>query len=195
MQKVLSCQPYTDEGGYEVLTPFPWGRWKTLKEALLETRLGLVSSNPVDSLNAQTISGTDVFLFAGVGSPASIDPSSNLTNHLNNLSGLTGANTNISRTAPSSTTFELITPPPGTAQNTNLTDTQPDSQLLSQVDDTTAMTNFFLTGSNAPCKDYQRLYRVVTPPTNSTTLPTAIGVTPSANQQSQTFVSKLLKGE
>jgi hypothetical protein len=45
LQKIISCQPYTDEGGYELITPFPWGRWKSLKEALYETHYGLLTTN------------------------------------------------------------------------------------------------------------------------------------------------------
>jgi hypothetical protein len=195
MQKILTTQPYTDEKGYEVISPFPWGRWKTLKEALLETRLGIVNRDPantynshdvvqpVDSLNAQTITGTDVFLFAGLGSPQAIDPSNNLTTELSKLDDL-------SNFASNSTMFELVTPPAGTfPQSSSLSDTQPDSQVLSEISDVVSRSDFFVTGSNAPCTDFQALFSQTTTQSED-----AVGVTPSTETQSQTFVSKLLNG-
>lgn len=209
MQKILTTQPYTDEGGYEVISPFPWGRWKSLKQALLETRLGVCNRDPandfnshdtvqpVDSLNASTISGTDVFLFAGVSSPQNIDPSSNLTTELNKLNDL-------SNFASNATTFELITPPAGTyPQSSSVSDTQPDSQVLSLIDDTTSRTDFFVSGGAAPPDDFPVLHTSALDSAlasssaaekSDKTIPSALGVTPSTETQSQTFISKLLNG-
>jgi hypothetical protein len=186
LQKILTSQPYTDEGGYELLTPFPWGRWISLKEALLETRLGITSTEVVNSLDTQTLAGTQVFLFAGVSSPQAIDPSSNLSDELTKLN-------DISSFVASATSFELITPPPGISQDTSLSDTQPDKQVEASISDEDKAA-FFLTGSNDSSSNITQLYRTVTPPTNTSILPNALGVTPSANQQSQTFISKLLNG-
>ena len=125
LQKVISCQPYTDEEGYEVITPFPWGRWKSLKEVLCETHEGLLVNNPT-SQEAQVVTGTNVFLFAGVGSPNNSDASSTLQDQLDSLS-------NTANQAASATTFEIQTPKPGDQQTNILSAGQPDNFLLNTV--------------------------------------------------------------
>ena len=186
MQKILTAQPYTDEGGYELLTPFPWGRWKSLNEALLETRLGILTTTAVNSLETQSITGANVFLFAGVGSPSAIDPSASLASEMSKLSTL-------SSFEQSATSFELVTPPPGTPQN-GTKDTQPDNDIADSLDDVANRIDFFVSGGPPPPSNLTPLYRPVTPPTNNTQIPNALGVTPSSDQQAQTFVSKLLNG-
>ena len=43
VKSTLHSQPYTDEKGYEVISPFPWGRYSSLKDALfIFTRGGLI---------------------------------------------------------------------------------------------------------------------------------------------------------
>lgn len=185
MQKILTCQPYTDEGGYELMTPFPWGRWKSLNEALLETRLGVVSKTAVDSLDTQKVTGVNVFLFAGVGVPSAIDPSSSLTTELSKLNDL-------SNFAASATSFELVTPPPGTPQDKGLMDTQPDQMIANSLDTVSNRTDVFISGATPPPDTITPLLRTITPPTNNNQIPDAIGVTPSATTQKQTFISKLL---
>lgn len=81
-QRILFEQPYTDEKGYEVVTPFPWGRWKSLLEAYSETRQGQLVDfvNPQD---LQTLTQTNAFLFAGMGTPqGSLEPSGSLQDAL-----------------------------------------------------------------------------------------------------------------
>jgi hypothetical protein len=67
-QRILFMQPFTDEKGYEVITPFPWGRWKSLLEAYSETRQGQIVDyvNPQDLADTQTV---NMFLYAGMGTP------------------------------------------------------------------------------------------------------------------------------
>jgi hypothetical protein len=139
----------------------------------------------------------DAFLFAGVSTPQNIDPSSTLKDELSKLNDL-------SNFASNATTFELITPPAGTyPQSSSVSDTQPDSQVLSLIDDTVSRTDFFISGGAAPPDDFPTLYpsELATAlaasskaETSSSTIPTGIGVTPSTETQSQTFVSKLLNG-
>jgi hypothetical protein len=77
--------PFTDKNGYEVLAPFPWGRWRNLRETIKEfTEDGYiaprtdVNGNP--TTNQQDISvlnATESFLFAGLGTPTATDSPSN----------------------------------------------------------------------------------------------------------------------
>jgi hypothetical protein len=67
--KILNCQPYTDEKGYEVVSPFPWGRWVTLLDAIRETRLGILTSSSAAALSADELAGVQSFLFAGMAAP------------------------------------------------------------------------------------------------------------------------------
>ena len=120
LRKILSCQPYTDEGGYELVTPFPWGRWKSLTEVLIETHEGFVVTNP-NSTESQQVAGTDAFLFAGVGSPSIADTAATLQSNL--------ALQKVSNQAASGTTFEIVTPLPGGNQVNILANQQPDSLL------------------------------------------------------------------
>lgn len=182
-QKVISCQPYTDEGGYEVMTPFPWGRWKSLKEALYETHEGYLVENPT-SEQAQQISGTDAFLFAGVGSP-STDFSGGLQGEIDNL-------TNISNQVASATMFEIVNPKPGDKQPNILNSMQPDSNLLLTLDksNTSAATNAFIVGNTPPQKGSAFALAANIATQNS---PNAVGTTiPQPQTQSQAFIGKLI---
>jgi hypothetical protein len=73
LEKILETQPYTDDKGYEVATPFPWGRWMTLTDAIRETRLGILTPDSANSLSQGTLDNVNVFLFAGMATPN--DPS------------------------------------------------------------------------------------------------------------------------
>src|SRR5208337_3215734 len=55
LSTILSMQPYTDEKGYELATPFPWGRWKDLNTALRESRLSNFAGMTVKSTDSSTI--------------------------------------------------------------------------------------------------------------------------------------------
>ena len=43
--KILTSQPYTDEKGYEVVTPYPWGRWIDVNTAIQQSRLGILAQS------------------------------------------------------------------------------------------------------------------------------------------------------
>jgi hypothetical protein len=72
-----TCQPYTDEKGYELVGPYPLGRWLSLEEALKHiTEGGRISDNNnpgiSDAEAAITTRVTDAstaFVFAGLGKP------------------------------------------------------------------------------------------------------------------------------
>jgi hypothetical protein len=69
--------PFTDEKGYELLSPFPWGRWQNLRASVKEfTEDGYIthptSVSGLPTTNQQDISvlnATEAFLFAGLGTP------------------------------------------------------------------------------------------------------------------------------
>ena len=72
--KILNTQPYTDEKGYELISPFPWGRWATLTDAFNQSRLGILTNYAAASFGIASANTTvNTFLFAGMVSPD--DPS------------------------------------------------------------------------------------------------------------------------
>lgn len=80
--------PFTDQNGYEVLAPLPWGRWQTLIAAIKEfTQDGYVigptdvNGNPTtNEQDTAVLNATQSFLFAGLGTPTSTaNPSNQLT--------------------------------------------------------------------------------------------------------------------
>ena len=82
-----SVIPYTDDKGYELISPFPWGRWKDLNTTISEiTEQGWINIPQTNGLNGQdlqdetTFQSTEAFLFAGLGTPtATSDPSTMLS--------------------------------------------------------------------------------------------------------------------
>lgn len=145
-QRILKEQPFTDEKGYEVVTPFPWGRWKSLLEAYSETRQGQLVEfvNPQDQ---QVLNGVNAFLFAGMGTPqGSLEAGSALSDALSNLRSQ----------IESKDSFELApatSQSPGTESsllNFQQPEDQPDSDtaLLNQVSaDLAAKVNLFVQGT------------------------------------------------
>jgi hypothetical protein len=92
---VRTTIPYTDDKGYELISPFPWGRWRSLKQAIQDfTREGvIVEDTPLSTKT--TLSGASAFLFSGLSSPTgSIDRSEILRSALIDLAQT--ANSNIS---------------------------------------------------------------------------------------------------
>jgi len=68
--------PFTDDKGYEVVAPFPWGRWISLRKAVKEmTQDGYIAAPPTDPTTGQPLGDTttatnvNAFLFAGLGTP------------------------------------------------------------------------------------------------------------------------------
>jgi hypothetical protein len=63
--------PYTDAKGYEVVAPFPWGRYTDLKTALWDfTQLGYVTATAASNEDTLTLQNIDSFLFAGLETPS-----------------------------------------------------------------------------------------------------------------------------
>jgi hypothetical protein len=68
MDLTRTYQPYTDERGYEVLSPFPWGRWMTLDDAINDfTDEGFLEGTR-DQVITRVVSGAEDFVYAGLGS-------------------------------------------------------------------------------------------------------------------------------
>jgi hypothetical protein len=84
MEDLRSTRPYTDGKGYELIGPFPWGRWKSLRDAIYDFTISDVlgadgkggstsTLNPNIHPNTSTVtsvSGINAFLFAGDATPA-----------------------------------------------------------------------------------------------------------------------------
>lgn len=101
---VRNTIPFTDEKGYEVLIPFPWGRWLDIKSALQEfTRDGYVfqPQQQASGSDFRLVQGVNTFLYAGMGTPSSTgDASSSLQQALSTLQTSVGVNPNTGNTAP-----------------------------------------------------------------------------------------------
>jgi hypothetical protein len=101
-----SVMPFTDGKGYEVIAPFPWGRYADLNTAVQTfTQAGWLQNTAIATQSAgfqnvspqtdfndlQTLQNTDAFLFAGLGTPSATgDPASQLIAALNKQSRLVG---------------------------------------------------------------------------------------------------------
>jgi hypothetical protein len=94
-----SVMPFTDTKGYEVVSPFPWGRWQTLVDAVREfTENGwivknqdLAGNNSQNLTDLAILNNTNAFLFAGLGTPtATNDPSTQLQTALQSQISLVG---------------------------------------------------------------------------------------------------------
>jgi hypothetical protein len=95
---VFMTIPYTDGKGYEVISPFPWGRYIDLKTALQEfTRDGYVLQTDATAAQStvQTLQNTQTALFAGLGQPtSSTDPAPSAMAALNTTAGTTNSPVN-----------------------------------------------------------------------------------------------------
>jgi hypothetical protein len=90
LSKIKTTLPYTDDNGYEVVAPFPWGRYTGLKQAIaLFTQGSSIVGNSTRSEPQLLSSATDSFLFAGLGTPSGdLSPGGILDNELNKISDL-----------------------------------------------------------------------------------------------------------
>lgn len=88
-----TVRPYTDDKGYELLGPFPWGRWKSLKDSIsvftienpLFSSTQASKANPVlapISAEPEVITSSNAFLFSGDSSEYATDTSSQLISTL-----------------------------------------------------------------------------------------------------------------
>jgi|SRR5271157_332821 len=176
-QKILTTQPYTDEKGYELVTPFPWGRWIDVNTAIRESRLGILSGISTQVQQAGTVQGVDVFLFAGLAAPPSSGMSDDLSKALNSkfTQSINGTKTSGFDSVELDSVVELITPQPGDVGNdpylTNAS--QPDMQQQPQVsslNDIESRLGVFVTGGTS-LPDKQTLKGVETKPQVSPTKP------------------------
>lgn len=119
--------PYTDDKGYEVVAPFPWGRWQDLNSAIKEfTQQGWVAT-PVDASGQPTqnlqdiaiLQATDAFMFAGLGVPtATGDPSTQLLSAQSTLQTTVGGS------------FGLTGPTQNSGGKSSIPSVQPDATII-----------------------------------------------------------------
>ena len=83
-EKIRNTMPYTDQKGYEVVSPFPWGRWVDINTAVQEfTRDGYVYAPTPQTSTFLDVTGINTFLYAGMTTPISAsDAASSLTSTL-----------------------------------------------------------------------------------------------------------------
>jgi len=172
-QKIVYYQPFTDEKGYEVVSVFPLGRWKSLKQAYKETREGKLVDNVSPEAAAQ-ITLTDTALFAGL-----INPSSEAS------SVLLKQQQDVSNALANDSSFELVwTQPNAPGGDTSLTmKAQPDNvpaagsdaaielALKNQV---TNVVNVFLTGTPAPSPNTLQEIKIAIQNNTATTTDTLV---------------------
>jgi hypothetical protein len=87
--------PYTDSNGYEVIAPFPWGRYTGLCTALYECCQNCnVSSPQPDSGSVYTPGGVGTlnaaqsYLFSGIGTPPNSSAGDNMQSAVSSLAAL-----------------------------------------------------------------------------------------------------------
>ncbi len=70
---IRRTMPFTDDKGYEVLTPFPWGRWVSLRQAIKEfTQDGYIIPKTLAEATSDVFIPSDAvqsFLVAGLAAP------------------------------------------------------------------------------------------------------------------------------
>ncbi len=163
------AQPFTDDKGYELITPFPWGRWATLKTAINEfTRVGYV--NPTSAADPLSNSTVNAFLFAGVGAPTgNNDASSQLSAALNTLSTQVGNSNN--------TVFELTYPAASTQQNDGslLLAGSPDAASIAELKaGLTQRIQVFVTGVSQPVGNQDAALTLTAPPAGSPSISSSL---------------------
>jgi hypothetical protein len=97
-ETLRTVRPYTDDKGYELIGPFPWGRFKSLQDSLSTFTVlnpvfnaqqaaavgGLPPVNPA----AANITNANSFMFTGDSAVASSEPATQLLNDLNTQRGV-----------------------------------------------------------------------------------------------------------
>lgn len=70
---IRRTMPFTDDKGYEVVTPFPWGRWITLRQAFKEfTQDGYIVQKTAEQVTADSYTPSDsvqALIAAGLATP------------------------------------------------------------------------------------------------------------------------------
>ena len=170
-QGILAMQPYTDEKGYEVVSVFPLGRWKSLPEAYKETREGKV----VDNVNPQAAVELDIknaMLFAGLNCPQS-ESSAVLLKQFKQITS----------TIEKNSSFELDwTQPNSPGGDASLTsDPQPDTKPSPDLKIATTMAtdlqqtvNMFIEGTPQPLPATQQELRIAADNNTNTSFSTVL---------------------
>jgi hypothetical protein len=168
--------PYTDAKGYELVTPFPWGRWENLRTAMIEfTQEGYVVNTGNTDVNGNlttdpdtaVLQSTQAFIFAGLGTPtATGNASSQLIQAL-------------AATQNTADTDSIIILNDNTPASSLLTSPQPSytnatvqAQLANSQNTATQTIDVLVTGTAAPNRAVQiALAQANTITSNGTTLP------------------------
>jgi hypothetical protein len=148
-QAIRTLQPFTDEKGYEVVSVFPLGRWKSLPEAIKETREGKI----VDYVTPQAseiLNRTNSFLFAGLPVPSN-ESSAVL------LSTFQALQATVTQNASFELDFSDNNQPGNTAENQVFSTEQPENHPGSDLSiatgteiDLQTRVNLFITGTPQP---------------------------------------------
>ena len=169
--------PYTDEKGYELMGPFPWGRFIDVNTAIKEfTQMGWIklptdsSGNTVTDFHDLSIQqSTDALLYAGLGTPTASGTMANqlinaLSTKISNTVGGTFASTSPDQNTitPDATVIVLQYPPGNTspADSNLLQNAQPEDQLVGHFIKNTQQAqqqviDVLVSGSIAPTKAVQ----------------------------------------
>lgn len=95
IDKLLEVQPFTDEKGYEVISPFSWGRYSSLSEAIFEfTQGGLIDSSVSEDMALQDMKVKEqfklgsAFLYAGMATPLLASDNASMLRTVNDNAGV-----------------------------------------------------------------------------------------------------------
>lgn len=171
--------PFTDDKGYELVGPFPWGRWISLRQCIKEfTQDGYISKKTDDQVvGAATVSNVEAFLLAGLGQPSSSgDAASTLQRLLSQIETVTSDNTIIvlnydSQTSPSDSAVLNAAQP----EDENIATRQ---QLLGTITAGKRLVDVLVSGTISPTKSVKEALLA----TQSTIPATKFGLTPAPKQ-------------
>jgi hypothetical protein len=189
-EDLRSTRPYTDDKGYELVGPFPWGRWKTLRQAVYDFTIadaqapanqgGVTTGlNPAiqpgsvpSSSSIQTLSNAQAFLFTGNDTPATTDDAA--TQVVDNM-------VNQARTIGNTKVFELTytsTDPTndiGGTQSISDPGAETDTAVDENEDTIATRAATFLTGKVQPSNTALAVLKSITPTNVSTGVETSNG--------------------
>ncbi len=201
--KYSTVIPYTDDYGYELISPFPWGRWIDLNRAIKEfTEKGWVkpptdaNGNPVsDPQELAILQNTDVFLYAGMGTPSAQGNAANaLSQKFSQITNAIGgsftpsAGSKPNTVTPDTTVFVLTytTTTGSTNDSSLLTTPQPEdnviqSQIMQTANAAQQLVNVLVSGSISPVPAAQAALLATQTQTPFNTI--SIGSTPAQKAQ------------
>jgi hypothetical protein len=109
---LMTAQPYTDEKGYEVVGPFPWGRWLSLEAAIKDVDSAIITD---DNPSAATLTNR-------ITTPGASSLLLGLSSLGSSVAGMTAqfvAQTYADITNPYVSSFELVWSTPESQESTS----------------------------------------------------------------------------